>query len=97
MRPIYHHTDDRIRAHVFLCMLAYYVQWHMVKRLQPLFATDGKGKNRRWSLESVMNQLKAIQKMVCTIENIPVDILINPLIRPATDSRPPKRFSVART
>ena len=29
VRPIYHWLDDRIRAHVFLCMLAYYVEWHM--------------------------------------------------------------------
>src|SRR5260370_20916092 len=29
LRPIYHHQPDRVRAHVFLCMLAYYVEWHM--------------------------------------------------------------------
>jgi transposase len=29
MRPVYHKTDDRIRSHVFLCMLSYYLQWHM--------------------------------------------------------------------
>jgi transposase len=29
LRPIYHHKDERIRAHVFLCMLSYYVEWHM--------------------------------------------------------------------
>jgi transposase len=28
IRPVYHKKDDRIRAHVFLCMLAYYIQWH---------------------------------------------------------------------
>ena len=78
MRPIYHHTDDRIRAHIFLCMLAYYVQWHMVKQLQPLFESDGKGKNRRWSLDIVLNQLKAIRKTVCTIEKVPLDIVSTP-------------------
>ena len=36
MRPMYHKTDDRIRAHVFLCMLAYYLQWHLTERLAPL-------------------------------------------------------------
>ena len=41
MRPVYHKTDDRIRAHVFLCVLAYYVQWHVNQRLAPLFADDG--------------------------------------------------------
>ena len=28
IRPVYHKSDDRIRAHVFLCMLSYYIQWH---------------------------------------------------------------------
>jgi transposase len=36
VRPIYHHLADRVRAHVFLCMLAYYVAWHMRRRLAPL-------------------------------------------------------------
>jgi transposase len=29
VRPIHHHLSDRVRAHIFLCMLAYYVEWHM--------------------------------------------------------------------
>ena len=29
VRPIYHWLDERIKAHVFLCMLSYYVEWHM--------------------------------------------------------------------
>ena len=29
VRPVFHRTADRVRAHVFLCMLAYYVEWHM--------------------------------------------------------------------
>lgn len=40
LRPIYHHNDDRIRAHVFICMLAYYVEWHMRERLRPLLFAD---------------------------------------------------------
>ena len=58
MRPIYHKTDQRIRAHVFLCMLSYYVQWHMQQRLQPLFDTDGKGATRRWSFAGIVDCLK---------------------------------------
>lgn len=34
LRPIHHYKDDRIRAHVFVCMLAYYVEWHMRERLR---------------------------------------------------------------
>ncbi len=29
LRPIHHRRSERVRAHVFLCMLAYYVEWHM--------------------------------------------------------------------
>jgi transposase len=29
VRPIHHHLPDRVRAHILLCMLAYYVEWHM--------------------------------------------------------------------
>ena len=35
VRPVYHKTDDRIRSHVFLCTLAYYLQWHLKQRLEP--------------------------------------------------------------
>jgi transposase len=33
VRPIYHHLERRVRVHVFLCMLAYYVEWHMRQAL----------------------------------------------------------------
>jgi hypothetical protein len=40
IRPIFHWLDDRIRAHVFLCMLAYYVEWHMREKLASLLFED---------------------------------------------------------
>ena len=40
LRPIYPWRDDRIRAHVLLCMLAYYVQWHLRRDLRPLLFHD---------------------------------------------------------
>lgn len=41
VRPIRHHTENRVRAHVFLCMLTYYVQRYMKEALRPmLFADD---------------------------------------------------------
>jgi transposase len=40
VRPIYHWKDDRIRAHVFLCMLAYYVEWHLRGALAELLFDD---------------------------------------------------------
>ena len=40
IRPIRHRTEDRVRAHVFLRMLSYYISWHMQGRLAPLLFTD---------------------------------------------------------
>ena len=40
VRPVFHRTAERVRAHVFLCMLAYYVEWHMRARLKPLLFDD---------------------------------------------------------
>jgi Transposase DDE domain len=40
IRPIRHRTEDRVRAHVFLRMLSYYLSWHLHARLAPLLFTD---------------------------------------------------------
>lgn len=49
IRPIHHRLENRVRAHVFLCMLAYYVDWHLRQALAPLlFAEDDRdGAERR--------------------------------------------------
>jgi hypothetical protein len=40
IRPIRHRTEDRVRAHVFLRMMSYYITWHMQARLAPVLFTD---------------------------------------------------------
>ena len=40
VRPLHHRRADRVRAHVLLCMLAYYVEWHMRAKLKPLLFDD---------------------------------------------------------
>ena len=40
VRPIYHQLSERVRAHIFLCMLAYYVEWHLRRLLAPLLFDD---------------------------------------------------------
>jgi transposase len=40
VRPIHHRLPDRVRAHILLCMLAYYVEWHMRQRLAPILFDD---------------------------------------------------------
>jgi len=40
VRPIHHRLENRVRAHIFLCMLAYYVEWHMRQAWAPLMFAD---------------------------------------------------------
>lgn len=40
VRPIFHRLEDAVRAHIFLCVLAYYVEWHLRKALAPLLFDD---------------------------------------------------------
>jgi transposase len=78
IRPVYHKTDDRIRSHVFLCVLAYYVQWHMEQRLQPLFDQDGQGKHRQWTVENVIERLAAIRRQRVQVKGVEFDQVTQP-------------------
>lgn len=78
MRPVYHKTDDRIRSHVFICMLAYYLQWHMTQRLKPLFESDGQGKNRQWTIQNVLETLKGIRRERLQIDAVQVEMTTQP-------------------
>ena len=40
VRPVFHWAEDRVRAHVFLCMLAYHLEWHMRQALAPILFDD---------------------------------------------------------
>ena len=78
MRPMYHKIDDRIRSHIFICFLAYYLQWHMTQRLKPLFASDGKGKERQWTIPNVLEALKGIQRNRTQVGTLEVEIDTQP-------------------
>ena len=78
VRPFHHKLDDRIRAHVFLCMLAYYLQWHLQKCLQPLFESDGTEKNRFWTMENVIERLKSIRQQTVSVSGVPCRIISQP-------------------
>ena len=47
MRPIYLYSEHRVRAHVFLCMLAYYLEWHLRRALAPLLFEDDDSEGAR--------------------------------------------------
>jgi transposase len=40
VRPIHHRLETRVRAHIFLCMLAYYIEWHLIEAWRPLLFAD---------------------------------------------------------
>ena len=58
-------------------MLAYYLQWHAMQRLQPLFDEDGKGKDRRWSLDIIIDRLKSIRKTECLINGVAIKTCVS--------------------
>lgn len=53
VRPIRHHREERVRAHILLCMLAYYVEWHMRRVLSPLLYEDESLPTDRWQRDPV--------------------------------------------
>ena len=53
VRPIRHRHEAHVRAHIFLCMLAYYVEWHMRKALSPVLFQDDELDEERWRRDPV--------------------------------------------
>jgi transposase len=69
VRPIYHYNADRVRAHIFLCMLAYYVEWHMRIALAPILFDDHDpigARAKRASIVSPAKPSNAAQKKAST-------------------------------
>jgi len=69
VRPVYHWLEGRVRAHVFLCMLAYYLEWHMRQRLAPMLFDDTdpeEAEARRRSVVAPAQQSKAAIKKQTT-------------------------------
>lgn len=64
VRPIYHHLDPRVCSHIFLCMLAYYVEWHMREAWRELTFVDQdlQAKRERDSVAPANRSRKALQK-----------------------------------
>jgi transposase len=65
VRPIYHHLETRVRAHIFLCMLAYYVEWHMREAWRPLLFCDEdlEAKTRRDPVAPAQRSDAALEKV----------------------------------
>jgi transposase len=54
VRPIRHRTEDRVPAHIFLCVLAYYVEWHLRRAWAPLLFEDEERREARKHRDPVM-------------------------------------------
>ena len=65
VRPIYLRLENRVRAHLFLCMLSYYVKWHMMEAWRPLiFADEDKEvKKTRNPVAPARRSAQALQKV----------------------------------
>jgi transposase len=78
VRPIFHRLPDRVRSHVFLCMLAYYVEWHMRRDLAPVLFDDEDREAAEAQRRSVVQpaqrspQAQAKAQTHRTIDDLPV-------------------------
>jgi hypothetical protein len=65
VRPIHHRLEDRVRAHIFLCMLAYYVEWHMCEAWRELLFADEdlQAKRTRDPVTPAKRSPEALQKI----------------------------------
>ena len=113
IRPIRHRTEDRVRAHVFLRMLSYYITWHMHGRLAPMLFTDDDKATAETARHSPVapaaRSPKALAKAAAkrTEDNLPVhsfDTLLGDLaticlnqIRPADPALPGFRLVTTPT
>ena len=103
VRPIGHRLTERVRAHVFLCMLAYYVEWHMRQVLAPLlFDDDDKaaGEARRTSVVAPAQRSPRAQRKTRTQrtdEGLPIHSFQTLLDDLATVTQNRVRFGASRT
>jgi len=70
VRPIYHHLTGRVRAHVFVCVLAYYVEWHMRAALAPMLFDDEDREGAESRRDSVVARAKvslSAERKACTL------------------------------
>lgn len=65
VRPIHHRLEDRVRAHIFLCMLAFYVEWHMREAWRPILFSDEEqnAKQRRDPVAPAIRSESALRKV----------------------------------
>ena len=98
LRPIFHRNSDRVRAHIFLCMLAYYVEWHLRRELAPLLFHDEElstNRRHRDPVAPAAPSASALQKKSSrsTADGLPVQSFRSLLAHMATRCRNTCRLS----
>src|SRR5659263_618899 len=91
LRPIHHHTQTRVRAHVFICMLAAYLVWHLRAAWAPLTFTDEHRPDPVDPVAPARRSMAADAKAATktTTENLPARSFTGPLDHLATPTRNP--------
>ncbi len=110
VRPIHHRLADRVRAHVLMCMLGYYVEWHMRQKLAPLlFDDEHPGQRNGSAVSPVQRSASAATKAQAkrTIDDLPVQsfqdwlkdlaTVVRNRIQPKLKSIPPFDVTTRRT
>lgn len=69
VRPIYHRTTQRVKAHIFLCMLAYYVEWHMRQFLKQVIFDEEDWSSAELKKESVVTSAQKSDKALAKAQN----------------------------
>ena len=93
VRPIHHRLPDRVRAHVLLCMLAYYLEWHMRQALAPVLFDDrqrDQAATARASIVAPAQRSSAAHRKAaskCTEDGVPVHSFQSLLSELATFTR----------
>lgn len=74
IRPMYHKTDERIKSHVFICMLSYYLLWHFNKALSTLHKENPK----TYTFTFLIEIMKSLQKSKITMGDVSTYIVASP-------------------
>ena len=74
VRPVFHFKDKRVRSHIFICMLAYYIEWHMRQSLKPLLFVDEDPVNKTDPISPTKrsDQAKRKDAIKKTSNNLPI-------------------------
>jgi len=102
VRPIWHRTEGHVKAHLFLCMLAYYVEWHMRKALAPLLFDDEtltEARKTRHPVKPAETSFSAKQKKIrkVTPDGLPVHSFATLLVALGTRCRNRCRIGASGT